>query len=47
MQSLKRYKSPGDDHIMAELIQAGGKKLRSEIHKLINSIWIKEKLPDL
>jgi hypothetical protein len=31
---------------VAELIQAGSETLRSEIHKLINSIWNKEKLPD-
>jgi hypothetical protein len=38
---LKRYKSPGSDQI-----QAGGETLRSEIHKLINSIWNKGELPD-
>jgi hypothetical protein len=43
---LKRYKSPGSDEIPAELIQAGGEILSSKIHKLINSIWNKEKLPD-
>jgi hypothetical protein len=42
---LKRYKSPGADQIQAELIQARGEKLRSEIHKLIKLIWNKEKLP--
>jgi hypothetical protein len=36
---LKRYKSPGDDQIPAELIQAGLETLRSEIHKLINLLW--------
>jgi hypothetical protein len=35
---LKRYKSPGVDQIPAELIQAGGGTLRSEIHKLIKLI---------
>jgi hypothetical protein len=43
---LKRHKSPGSDEIPAELIQAGGEILSSEIHKLINSIWNKEELPD-
>jgi hypothetical protein len=43
---LKRYKSPGTDQIPAELFQAGGEILGSEIHKLISSIWNKEKLPD-
>jgi hypothetical protein len=33
---LKRYKSPDIDQIPAELIQAGGNTLHSEIHKLIN-----------
>jgi hypothetical protein len=32
---LKRYKSSGFDQIPAELIQAGGETLHSEIHKLI------------
>jgi hypothetical protein len=43
---LKRYKSPGSNQIPAELIQAGGEKLRSEIHELINCIWNKEELHD-
>jgi hypothetical protein len=43
---LKRYKPPGSDQIPAELIQTGGETLRSEIVKLVNSIWNKEELPD-
>jgi hypothetical protein len=43
---LKKYKSPGSDQIPAELIQAAGEMLLSAIHKLINSIWSKEELPD-
>jgi hypothetical protein len=43
---LKRYKSPGSNEILAELIQAGGETLHSKVHKLINSIWNKEELPD-
>jgi hypothetical protein len=42
---LKKYKSPGGDQLPAELIQAGGEMLLSEIHKLINSVWNKEELP--
>jgi hypothetical protein len=42
---LKKYKSPGSDQIPAELIEAGGEILLSEIHKLINSVWNKEELP--
>jgi hypothetical protein len=43
---VKKYKSPASDQIPAELIQAGGKMLLSTIHKLINSVWNKEELPD-
>jgi hypothetical protein len=43
---LKKYKSPVSDKIPAELILAGGEILLSAIHKLINSIWNKEELPD-
>jgi hypothetical protein len=39
------YKSPGVDQIPAELVQAGGETLLSEIHKLIELIWNKEELP--
>jgi hypothetical protein len=44
---LKKYNSLDSDRIPAELIQAGGGTLRSEIRKLINSVWNKEELPDL
>jgi len=37
-KKVKRYKLRGPDQIWAELIQAGGNTLCSEIHKLINSI---------
>jgi hypothetical protein len=43
---LKKYKSPGSDQIPAEPIQEGGEILLSVIHKLINSVWNKEELPD-
>jgi hypothetical protein len=42
---LERYKSLCVDQIPAELIQAGGETLRSEIHKLIKLIWNEEELP--
>jgi hypothetical protein len=42
---LKRYKSPDVDQIPAELIQAGGETLHSEIHEL-KLIWNKQELPD-
>jgi hypothetical protein len=43
---LKRHKSPGIDHIPAELITARGRTICSVIHKLIISIWNKEELPE-
>jgi hypothetical protein len=43
---LIKYKSPGIDQIPAELIQARGEILLSEIHKLIKCIWNKEELLD-
>jgi len=43
---LKSHKSPGTDQIPAELIKAEGKTIRSEIHKLITSIWNKEELSE-
>jgi uncharacterized protein YaaR (DUF327 family) len=39
---LKKFKSASSDQV----IQAGGKILLSVIHKLINSVWNKEKLSD-
>jgi hypothetical protein len=43
---LKKYQSSGSIQIPVELIQAGAKILLSAIHKLINSVWNKEELPD-
>jgi sorting nexin-29 len=34
------------DQIPAQLIKAGGRIIRSEIHKLIISVWNKEELPE-
>ena len=46
IDKLKSHKSPGIDQILAELIKAGGRTICLEIHKLITSIWKKEKLPE-
>jgi hypothetical protein len=35
-----------NDQILAELIQAEGATMRSEIQKHINSVWSKEELPN-
>ena len=43
---LKSHKSPGIDQIPAELIKAGGRTIYLKIHKLITSIWNKDKLPE-
>jgi hypothetical protein len=39
---LEIYTSPGIDQIFAFLVQAGGETLRSEIHKIINCLWIRK-----
>jgi hypothetical protein len=46
IEKLKRHKSPGIDQSPAELIKAGGRIIRSEVHELIISISNKEELPD-
>jgi len=40
LDKLKRYKSPGTDQILADMIQAECNSFHSEIHKFINSIFI-------
>jgi len=44
VEKLNIHKSPGIDQIPAELTKAGGRTVRSEIHKLNNLIWNKEEL---
>jgi hypothetical protein len=44
-EKLKRYKSPGIDKILAQMIQAGGNTLHSQIHILINYICNKDEMP--
>jgi hypothetical protein len=46
IEKLKRYKSQGIDQIPAEVNKAGGSKISSEIHNLINFIWNKKELPE-
>jgi hypothetical protein len=45
IRKIIRYRAPGSDQIPAELIQAEGETLHSEIHKIIMLIWNKEELP--
>ena len=46
IDKIKSHKSPGIDQIPTELIKVGGRTLCLEIHKLITSIWKREKLPE-
>jgi hypothetical protein len=46
IEKLKNNKSQGVDRIPAELIKAGGGTIGCAIHKLIISIWNKEKLSE-
>jgi hypothetical protein len=45
-EKLNRHKSPAIDQIRAELIKIGDRTIRSEMHKLVNSVWNKEELPE-
>jgi hypothetical protein len=44
IEKLKTHNSSSTDKIPADLIQAGGNTLCSEIHRLTNSIWNEEEL---
>ena len=46
IEKLKSHKSPGIDQILAELAKEAGRTIRYQIHKLIDSIWNKEELPE-
>jgi mannosyltransferase OCH1-like enzyme len=45
-ENLRRHKSSGVDQIPAESIKTEDRTFRSEIHKLVHSIWNKEELPE-
>jgi hypothetical protein len=46
IEEMKSHKSPGTDQIPAELIKAGSRTIRCEMHTHFISIWKKEELPD-
>ena len=46
IEKLRSHKCPSIDKIQTQLIKAGGRAIRIEIHKLIISIWYKEELPE-
>ena len=45
IEKPESHKSQGIDQIPAELVKVGSRTIRSEIYKLITSVWKKEKLP--
>jgi hypothetical protein len=47
IEKLKNHKSPGIDQVPAEFIKTGSSKIRHEIYKLIISIWIKVRMPEV
>jgi hypothetical protein len=46
IEKLKTHKAAGSNNISAELIKAGGTILKQRIHKLMESIWEEETLPN-
>jgi hypothetical protein len=44
LKKLKRHMSRGNDQISAELVNAGGGIIPSDIHKIVNSIRKKESI---
>jgi hypothetical protein len=44
IEKLKSHKSPGIDQIPADVINEGGRIIRSETHKLLTYLWNKEEL---
>jgi len=36
---LKRHKCPGTDGITGEMIQAGGKQIVDELHRICKQVW--------
>ena len=46
IHSLKKNKSPGSDGITAELLQAGGEQLTSQMHTLCNEAWQEGTIPE-
>ena len=46
IEKVRSHKSPGTDQITVDLIKAVGRKIHTEIHKLVISFWNKEELPE-
>ena len=43
---LKNNKAPGEDNITPEIFKYGGDPVNQALHKLITTIWEKEKMPE-
>jgi hypothetical protein len=46
LEKLTSHISPGIDPIPAELIKAGSRTIRQEIHELIITNWNKKEFPE-
>jgi len=46
IEKLRKHKSPGTEQIPMELIKAGSRTIHFHTHKLTNSVWNEEELPE-
>jgi len=46
IENLRKHKSPDIDQIPAEMIKVGARTTCFDVHKLNNSIWNEEELPE-
>lgn len=46
LDMLRHGKAPGDDEIVSECLKKGGQGLLNQLHKLMNTIWEQEEIPE-